>query len=154
MSALAAAGLVVMVAVPAQGQMVDATAPGVLADILRQEGYSAKLETDKVGDPIIQSASHGVTWAIYFYDCNSDGRYCKDIQFAAGFDKNRPTELARINEWNRGKRFGKAYLDEEGDPFIEYDLTFEGGVSRSNVSAALKIWGMVLNEYTTFIDWN
>lgn len=149
----AIAATAVLATAPAQAQMVDATAPGVLADLLRQEGYAATLETDSAGDPLINSSSQGVNWKIWFYGCDSDGRYCKEIQFSVGFDKSSPISASRINEWNREKRFGKAYVDEEGDPFLEHNITLQGGVSRSNFIAAFEKWDLALGQYLTFIDW-
>ena len=41
-----------------------------------------------------------------------------------------------INEWNKTKRFGRAYIDAEGDPCVELDYDLEGGVSDDS----LKVW--------------
>ena len=41
-----------------------------------------------------------------------------------------------INEWNKTKRFGRAYIDAEGDPCVELDYDLEGGVSDDSI----KVW--------------
>ena len=41
-----------------------------------------------------------------------------------------------INEWNKSKRFGRAYIDADGDPCVELDYDLEGGVTDDNI----KVW--------------
>ncbi len=41
--------------------------------------------------------------------------------------------LQTVNDWNRTKRYSRAYLDDEGDPILESDLDLEGGVDRKRV---------------------
>ena len=41
-----------------------------------------------------------------------------------------------VNEWNKSKRFGRAYIDGDGDPCVELDYDLEGGVS----DEAIKVW--------------
>ncbi len=62
----------------------------------------------------------------------------KNLQFYASF--KRKTTLGRINEWNLGKRYTRAYLDKDGDPCLEADLDLEGGVSYGAVAEFFKTW--------------
>ena len=41
-----------------------------------------------------------------------------------------------VNEWNKSKRFGRGYIDDEGDPCVELDYDLEGGVSDDSI----KVW--------------
>jgi uncharacterized membrane-anchored protein len=41
-----------------------------------------------------------------------------------------------INEWNKTKRFGRAYIDADNDPCVELDYDLEGGVSDDSI----KVW--------------
>jgi hypothetical protein len=41
-----------------------------------------------------------------------------------------------VNEWNKTKRFGRAYIDAENDPCVELDYDLEGGVSDESI----KVW--------------
>jgi hypothetical protein len=41
-----------------------------------------------------------------------------------------------VNEWNKTKRFGRAYIDADGDPCVELDYDLEGGVSDESI----KVW--------------
>jgi len=44
--------------------------------------------------------------------------------------------LNAVNEWNKTKRFGRAYIDNDGDPCVELDYDLEGGVSDDSI----KVW--------------
>ncbi len=44
--------------------------------------------------------------------------------------------VTSVNEWNKTKRFGRAYIDAEGDPCVELDYDLEGGVSDESI----KVW--------------
>ena len=46
----------------------------------------------------------------------------ESMQLFAGFTQK--ASLNKINEWNRTKRYTRAYIDSEGDPGIEADLGF------------------------------
>jgi Putative bacterial sensory transduction regulator len=120
-------------------------------DILNlARGYgSASLEEQNNGDPKITGKIEGVQYAVYFMNC-TDNKECEDLNFYAGFLDNKPT-LELINEWNRDKRFGKAYLDSDNDAVIEFDVNLEHGVSKDNLDAAFEIWSLVLGQYTDHI---
>lgn len=44
--------------------------------------------------------------------------------------------VTTINDWNKSKRFGRAYIDGDGDPCVELDYDLEGGVTDDNI----KVW--------------
>jgi len=113
-------------------------------------GYgSANLEKQTNGDPKISGKVDGVTYQVFFMNC-TDNTNCEDLNFYAGFLDNKPT-LEVINDWNRDKRFGKAYLDSDLDAVIEYDLNLVHGVTRDNLDAAFSLWTLILDQYTTYI---
>jgi hypothetical protein len=59
-----------------------------------------------------------------------------------------PVPLERINEWNRSQRFGRAYLDKDGDPVIEMDLDLDdGGLSAALFADNLEFWDAVLGKF-------
>lgn len=50
------------------------------------------------------------------------------LQAFAGF-RSEKANLTKVNEWNRNKRYSRAYIDGDGDPVIELDLDLRGGVT-------------------------
>lgn len=137
-------------AAPAAAQVVgDAD---VIASLMQSYGLVVEQDRDDYGDPRLSSRLEGTRFSVYFYDCE-DGP-CQSIQFTAGFDMDRPLPVQRVNDWNRDKRFGKAYLDDEGDPFVEYDVNVDfDGVGAKNFDDTLDIWRQVLEEFRDHIDW-
>lgn len=148
--AIAAAGM----AMPAQAQLVSARKPDTLVKALQAAGYSAKLGKDSTGDPMIESAVNGHPFRVVFYGCKAN-RDCATITFAAGFDKKSVTDLTSINEWNRKNRFGRAYLDDEGDPILGMDVDLDdGGMSTALFTDNLEFWTAVAGAFQKHIGWD
>jgi len=138
-----------MQAPAAQAQVVGD--PEAILLMMQDFGLPATLSTDAVGDPLIESRIDGTRFSVYFYHCE---KLCDAIQFSAGFDLDEPMSEAMANRWNREKRFGKVYLDETGDPFVEMDIgVAEDGIGRKNFDDALDTWRIVLSDFRDFIDW-
>lgn len=112
------------------GANVDATNPSVILNLAKGFG-SAELTKDREGDPKISARMDGSKYTIYFYGC-TNGRACTSIQFSAGWSDTGATE-SQMTDWNRNKRFAKAYLDSDNDPILEMDVNLEGGVSQANL---------------------
>jgi hypothetical protein len=148
--------LTVLFALPgmsAKAQSVFAE-PQQIIDILHAEGYVAKLrDAEKDVNPVILTASQGVNWKIYFYDC--DGHVnCKSIQFTAGFSTEGKVSLQQLNAFNADKRLLKVYLDTD-DKGVEADLDIimDGGISRQAFKKNLDSWDYLLGSFLKDIDW-
>jgi Putative bacterial sensory transduction regulator len=124
--------------------LVDATDPARLLGIAKGFG-TANLEKSTNGDPKIAGRLEGVKYGIYFFGC-TDNSNCDDIQFATAWAGAEVSE-EKINEWNKTKRYGKAYLDDEGDPHLEMDVNIHLGVSEENLSDTFEWWGTVLRAF-------
>lgn len=129
---------------PALAQLVDATNPSRIYEIAKGFG-SAELDKDSQGDPRITGRIDGTKYGIYFYGC-SNGRDCDDIQFSAGWSGAKVT-LDDVNRWNRQKRYGKAYLDRDGDPRLEMVVNIDYGVSSKNLEDSFSWWMKALKGF-------
>ena len=118
---------------------------------LQKGGYKAELTKDDQGDPLINSAAEGQTFKIYFYDCKDER--CKALQFSAGFDLKTPLALEKANEWNRKNRYLKVYLDDDGDPYVQYDVNVNAGRTISGLDDDFGVWTGMIGDFTKFIDW-
>ena len=140
-------------ALPAQAQMVRAQDPNTVVQALQSGGYSATIGTDSVGDPMITSGIGGTTFQIFFYNC-TDNRQCATVQFHSGYDLNEAISLERINQWNRSQRFGRAFLDAEGDPILEMDVDLDdGGISRLLFIDNIEFWSSILGNFERHIGY-
>jgi hypothetical protein len=136
--------LVVAPAVTAQS-LIDARSVDEIANIARGYG-SATLQTDSAGDPQIMGRIDGIQYTVNFYGCNS-GANCTTIQFRAAWKNPGNVTLEQMNSWNQDKRFGKAYLDFDNDPVIEWDINLFGGVSARNLDDTFDWWKIVLENF-------
>lgn len=145
-----ALALALLAALPARAQ-VTADADVVRA-FLEAYGLRVTAEKDGAGDTVLSSRMEGTGFDVYFYGCD-DGP-CESIQFTTGFDLAQPLSASKINEWNRTKRYGKAYIDDEGDPFVEMDINLDfDGVGAKNFDDSIDLWRVVLSDFREFIDW-
>lgn len=143
--------LLASAAVPAAAQQVIAKDPQTVVQTLQAEGYAAKLGTDNQGDPMITSSSSGSKFVILFYNC-TDNKDCATIQFRSSYDFDEPVPLEKLNEWNRTKRFIRAYLDEENDPAVDMDIDLDkGGISTPLFIEYLGTWVMLVAQFEEHI---
>lgn len=122
--------------------------PDEVARVMQHRGFRAEITTADDGRPLIKSSSSGYRFGVYFYGCKQDR--CPSIQFASAFDMADGMSLKSINEWNRTSRFGRAYLDDESDPFIEMDVDVERGFTTEALSNNLSTWEAVLGRFREF----
>ncbi len=161
---LAALGLACLLAVPAVAETkVEKPQKPVLAEammmpeldawmnFLQAEGYKT-IDKSSPETLLIESAAEGARFHVQFFGC--DGvKNCQSVQFWSAFDLSKGTDLDRINAWNRDKRYGKAYLDDEMDPFLEMDVNMSGGLPMATAKENLAMWTAVLDEFQDHIDW-
>jgi hypothetical protein len=132
----------------AQAQEIVMAEPGAIRDLARGYG-SATLDKSDSGAPMISGRVDGRAYAIFFDNC-PDGTGCSDIRFFAVFPGNRPS-LDVINDWNRDKRWGKAYTDADLDAALEFDVNMSSGVPHGTVDQTIAVWVETLSSFATFI---
>lgn len=149
LKSLAMGGCLLLATVlPTQAQSIDGSQVDEILNIARGYG-AANLQAQANGDPWISGKLDGTPYHVFFMNC-TDNTACEDIYFYAGFLDNHPS-LEAINDWNREKRFGKAYIDAEDDAVIEFDVNLVHGVSRKNLDATFAVWTAVLGQFATHI---
>ena len=126
-------------------ELIDAKKPEAILNIAKGFG-SAKLGKDSEGDPLITGRIKGTRYGIYFYGCNSEGEDCDDIQFNAAWSGVK-VSLKAVNRWNAKKRYGKAFIDSEGDPVIQMTVNLDYGVSADNLDDTFNWWTKALEDF-------
>ena len=135
----------------AQAANVAATDPQSLVAALQGAGYKAALGKDNTGDPKITSATSGANFTINFYGCTKNVS-CKTITFYAGWSGTKAT-VEMMNEWNKAKRFSRAYIDKDGDPVLELDVDLDdGGMSSALFIDNVEFWESVVGDFKKHID--
>ncbi len=88
-----------------------------LQSLMQDLGYRAELLADSSGDPQIRMAMNGFTVNIYTYGYTLDN--CKTLLFRLGFDLTDGTSLKAVNDYNRTKIWGRVWMDDESDSWLE-----------------------------------
>lgn len=117
---------------------------------LQNKGFKAEVKTGTSGR-YIASASSGVNFDVYFYDCR--GSRCASVQFSSGFDLTNGTTLSVVNSWNREKRYLKAYMDSENDPYVQYDANTSPARTWEGLADDFGVWTSTLPMFTQHINW-
>ena len=138
---------------PAPAQIIDATSEEAFVEFLQDNGYRAKLDYLENGRPVIDSADSGSNFSIYFLGCSGEKQECRTIQFHTGYDLPNGMSMERVNDWNRTARFAKVYIDDQGDPDLEWDVNLEFGVTTENLFYTLVAWTDVMQQFEDFIGW-
>jgi hypothetical protein len=128
-------------------QIVDGSDPEALVSIIQDLGYRARLEVDGAGDPLIRSSVGGTQFAVVFYGCTENHDQCQILLFKAGYELKRKVGLELINQWNATRLFGRAYLDDVDDPWLELVLNVRGGVTREQFEQTFDWWESSVGEF-------
>lgn len=132
---------------------ITATNADVVMKAMQDFGLVATMGTDGEGDPKISSRVSDTKFSVYFYGCQENTN-CTSVMIKAGYDLNTGISALKMNEWNREKRFTKAYIDDEGDPFLEMDVNLDyDGVGNKNFEDTLDWWRLLVEDFEEFIDW-
>lgn len=143
------AALVLATSAPVQAQSIDGAAIDEIVALAGNYG-TVSLEAQANGQPRIAGEAGGITYQVFFLNCDSGT--CEDLNFYAGFAGVKPT-MDSLNAWNRDKRFGRAYLDADLDAAIEYDINLEYGVNRENLNAAFGVWSLLLAQFASYVGY-
>jgi len=108
----------------------------------------ADLDVDPLGDPVIRGKIEDLGYFIYFYGC-SEGKACTNLMFSARWESDHYNDKS-MGDWNRERRFGKAFLDEDGNPAVEMNVNLFGGVSRDNLVDTFDWWRLVLTDFADY----
>lgn len=131
----------------AQAQSVTAENPRGMLNAITAAGYEAKLTTDSAGDPMIDTKLGGYRVSVLFYGCDESTHLgCDSVQLSTGFDRKTPMAPARALNIAREWRFLAVSLDDEGDPYLRWDIFTGSGIPQSVFMTALRRYGETLED--------
>lgn len=122
-----------------------------IAAVLKSSGRTAEVK-NAGGERYVLSEASGHKYAILALGCDDDGASCQSVQFFAAFEaENRPT-LESMNNYARNLRWGRIYLDNEGEAILEFDLDLEnGGMSRALFLDNVAKWEAMVGGYAKYV---
>ena len=143
--------LLALILVPALAQGVrTGITPGEMEALLKAGSYRYE-RVEEGGRVYFHLRLAGLRAVLFLQDCREGS--CESLLLYAGCSTDNPPSLERVNEWNREKRFSRAYLDEEGDPVLEADLDLAGGVADGAIRAFLDLFEENLRAFAAWIGW-
>ena len=104
-----------------------------------------ELALDDADDPLWTFTHLGLLISLIAYDKTAPGQYAS-LLFYAGWATESDVPLTAVNDWNARSRFGRAYIDETGDPVIELDLLLSGGVTVQTVKDYIDVFAAVASD--------
>ncbi len=122
----------------ALGEPFEHLAAKDLVAILGDLGYTGS-EIDGDGDVIVRMSGYRVLLLLGSYQGKS-----LMARFALA---GTAADCAWANGWNRDMRLARVYLDQEGDPVLEAEIAFEGGIERANLAHFLTSYGRLLELF-------
>ena len=143
LAVLAAALVAVPVAAQAQGAnaLISAQDPAALAEAMELGGYPVEMTTDSFGDPLIRTEYSGWRGSVVFYGCDEESHEgCDSIQLSVAFDRATPMPPELVNELLSTERFISIHLDDEGDPWVTWDILTANGIPRAVLMRALLLF--------------
>jgi Putative bacterial sensory transduction regulator len=75
-----------------------------------------------------------------------------NIQLYSYFQKQKKMDLKKMNEWNATKRFSRAYIDQDGDAVIEWDVDLEGGTTAEALKESIRTYRVGVMTFVRFLN--
>ena len=150
-AAAAFAPLALLLATPAHAELVNAANPETIKAIVESQGWPATIVAKEGDDPYIESNRGGLKFLVLFMNCE-EGQNCKTLQYYMGFSDAKDVTLERLNQWNKEKRFARAYKDDAGDPVLEMDVDLDfAGIPRENVGETFNTWASLMDSFRAYV---
>lgn len=110
-------------------EMIIASNPPGIVIAMLNAGHDPELTTDRTGDPMIVSRGPKASLFVLFYGCNAETHdNCQSIRFQVAFDRAKPWTAQEALSLADQLAFLSVRLDNEGDPFLHWDLVLGDGV--------------------------
>lgn len=123
-----------------------------VANALVRHRLPIRLGNDSFREPMVESYAGSTRFYVNFYEC-AQSRTCQNIQFRTGYATKGRVTLAQINDWSSRWRFGRMYLDPQGDVILDMDVDARRGLDAPAVDAQIERWLEVVREAEAFIGW-
>lgn len=126
-----------------RGPVMEQVPPAQILQYLGELGFGdATLDED--GDVVFKMQGY----EILIFVGSSQGKYLL-IKFAV---TGSTATIPMMNEWNRTKKYSRAYIDVDGDAMLESDLDLEGGVTPDRIKSFLRTFDLSLADFLKHIS--
>lgn len=112
-----------------------------MRSLLREAKYEFK-ETEEDQARLFDFDLDGTESTLYFFG--------KSMMLQTSFSD--VIAVQAVNQWNRTERFTRAYINDNGNPFLESDLDFTGGVTEKTVTEFILAFSGSIGAYADFLS--
>lgn len=131
--------------------LIHAATPETLRDMAQALGFRAAVVADANGAKSLHSATNGMAFEIRLGNAAPDGEDGSvDLRFVAAIRVEGQLDLALVNDWNNGRRFGRLRLDGEA-LILDFDVSVAGGVAPAHLAAQFEIWNRLVEALIEFL---
>lgn len=121
------------------GDVITSISVGDLRSLLSEMGYEPRSLEGQDNAWAVQMADRPVLIRV-----GSEGKNLLLWSYVQG------GSLDKVNQWNKEKRFSRAYLDGDGDANVEWDIDLEGGVTTGAVREGIRTFQSVVQIFKDF----
>jgi hypothetical protein len=145
----AAAALAAVWVAPALAQdMVSANDPDAVVAAMTELGFRPELTLGNAETPTqIVVPVAGSNSVVTFYGCNESRANCSALLFAKGKDLSSGATMSRVNEWNYSEVYGRTYLDNEDDPWVDMMVITGAGMPAELFGVTVRRWESVVGKF-------
>ncbi|MBB6018182.1 YbjN domain-containing protein [Deinococcus radiopugnans] len=136
------------VAAAASGPVLDAR-PATLVQVLTAAGYQPSLRLgDAKTDPSIAVKVNGEALYLYLSGCKAGD--CQRVTVSTRYDRSKMKAnlVDLISTWN-ANWYTQAYLDKDGDPYLDASYFLTGGYTQTNFLNWLRDYLSEMDEFDT-----
>lgn len=138
-------------ALPAAAQDFFGRTPGDILNVARSFGPAEFDSPDADGRPVIAAETDdGILYGVLMYGCESYGP-CESAQLFASFEPTAETDVGFANAWNLDRRYGTAYIADDGAVVISMSVNLDFGVTSQNFFDTFDIWDILLGDFTDLV---
>ena len=130
------------------GGLMQGTTPDATAQSLQQAGFSKVEMVTVEGQRQVRGEINGSTVVAWHYQCNNGP--CASLTLLTSFGRQASIDSAWINAWNRDKRFGRLFLDKQGNVVFSMDVHFFGGTGPEYLRMSGVLFGSLLKALLEF----
>lgn len=106
--------------------------------------------TDAMGDELVWFFERAGMMMLLL--SRSDASGISSLQLYTYSNLPGPPDYELINDWNRSKRFSRAYIDRDGDAVLESDLDVSMGIPLGAISRFIDMFTVSAMTYKTFVE--
>ena len=118
-----------------------------VAAIFEGQSFTAEISSESE----LNAKAWGYAFDVSGYHCNSANR-CTEFLLITGFDLPNGFPIEKINEWNLTEPAGRAFLDEDRDPFLDHTISVSGPVDSGAFVEGLILWLNALQDFEELLD--